>query len=378
MKKKLVLVTTTSQTFIQILGGQPGYLQQYYDVYLITSEEKQLKKFAELEGVTGHIAVPMKRRLAPFSDLWSVYSMIKALNKVKPDIVHSYTPKAGLVSALAGCFVKKCVVGHTFTGLIFPFKKGIVKFLFRLIDKTICFLNEFVVAEGKGVQLMLEEITNKDICIIGNGNIAGVDLAFFNVASIVPMVTSDYQVSLQATLDCDLVFCFIGRLNNEKGVFETISAFSKFAIESRKKCHLIIAGGIDLEDPLDEWSQNQIKQNSAISWVGEVKDIRDILRRSHIHILVSYREGFPNVVLQANAMGVPSIVSDICGSNEIITPGFNGWIVPPKSVDALLETFRSCETEDISKLGLNASANVSEKYERWQYIDKLKEFYEKI
>jgi len=312
----------------------------------------------------------MNRGISPFRDLASIYRMWKVLRRVKPDVVHSYTPKAGLVTMLAAFLAGVRVRVHTFTGLLFPTSVGFKRKLLVAIDRLICAAATTVVPEGEGVaaDLKADRITSKPLRLIGNGNIAGVDIQYFRPDACIP---------LQHGGSGSFTFCFVGRLNRDKGLQELVSAFTSL----EGGATLLLVGELDATAPVDEVTLDHIRTDPRIQTTGFLEDIRPALEACDVLILPSYREGFPNVVLQAGAMGKPVIASDINGCNEVIENDFNGWLVPPRDASALAERMThvmSLPPDERAKLGTNARARIVDRYEQTAYRRKLLEFYREV
>jgi glycosyltransferase involved in cell wall biosynthesis len=375
-KTKLMLVTTVPDTFISILNGQPGYLRGFFDVTLVSTDDGRLVEFGRLEGVkTYHI--PMVRGINPFADLHSVFRMVGLLCRSKPDVVHSYTPKAGLVSMLSGWICRVPIRVHTFTGLIFPTQTGFKQRLLIWIDRLICYCATRVVPEGQGVltDLCQYRITNKPLNVIGHGNIAGVDTGYFR---------PDHDDVLKAAkvlrdrLDGSrFVFCFVGRLNRDKGIRELVQAFSRLP----KDVSLLLVGGDDPVASIDDETRKLIRSSVNIHSLGFMGDIRPALAASDLLVLASYREGFPNAVLQAGAMRLPVIATDIGGCNEVITPGLNGWLVQPADADALyaaMNTALALPKEALLVMGQSARQRIAERFERTEHWERMRRFYQEL
>lgn len=372
-KKKLFIITTVPETLDAILKKQPHFLSQTYDVALVTSPSKLIENVKVNESVNVY-CVPMHRGINVFYDVFSLLNMIKLFLKHKPDIVHSYTPKAGLISMLAGFICRVPVRIHTFTGLIFPTSKGIKKKILIWIDRLICACASSIVPEGNGVKKDLIDygITRKPLVVIGNGNIAGVDTTQLNKQMVVkqglhlPLVK---QLNLPANA---FVFCFVGRFTQDKGFTELLTAFS----ELPDYAYLLLVGEMDERLPLPNDLTKTINTHARIHNIGWQSDVRPALAISNVLVLPSYREGFPNTPLQAGAMELPCIVSNINGCNEVIKTGFNGWIVPPKDSNALAEAmFISMQVDNLPQLGLQARCNIVDKFERQVHWKNMLSFY---
>lgn len=377
-KSKLLIVTTVPTTLASILSGQPRWLSKHFDVALATSPEPLAVKVGLDEGLTIH-TVSMHRGISPLNDLKSIVNMIRVIRRVKPDIIHSYTPKAGLVGMLAGAFARVPVRIHTFTGLIFPTASGVKKKILIAVDRLICRAATHIVPEGMGVKndLLNAKITSKKLEIIGNGNIAGVDVAHFDplaegVPESVLKLNADWKIPSDA-----FVFGFAGRLNRDKGLDELSAAFSTCA---NQKTWLVCAGDLDETAPPKSETMELLRSHPRVVLTGHVADVRPVLARADTLVLPSYREGFPNVLLQAAAMGTPLIGTDISGSNEIIDEGQNGFIVPSHDADALgqaMDKVMKFSDHQRAEIGRAGRAKVIEKYEQSVLRNSLLVFYQK-
>jgi glycosyltransferase involved in cell wall biosynthesis len=368
-KLKLIIVTTVPETLATILRGQPSWVNQYASVVCVTSPDPIINIVKEQEGVTV-IGIPMYRGISPLKDLVSIFRMWRVFRRVRPDVVHSYTPKAGLVAMLAGSLAGVQVRIHTFTGLVFPTSIGLKRKILIAIDRLICLVATKVVPEGEGVakDLRKNRITSKPLKVIGNGNIAGIDTEYFMPLQCPPLALEGREA---------FTFCFVGRLNRDKGLQELVAALTALQGEVR----LLLVGELDHTAPVDEVTLQEIKAHPRIQTTGFLSDIRPALEAADVIVLPSYREGFPNVVLQAGAMEKPVIASDINGSNEVIENDFNGWLVPVRDAKRLSERMAYAMTlsdDERSELGRNARARIVERYEQSAYRGQLLKFYREV
>ena len=374
--KKILLVTTVSETINGILAGQPRYLRGTFNVYLACSDKSFFPKIEKKEGIFPSY-IPMLRGISPFFDLYSLFKMIVLILRIRPDVVHSYTPKAGMIAMVASMICRVPIRIHTFTGLIFPTASGLRQKTLMLADRLICLCATRVVPEGNGVKndLINFKITNKTLQLIGNGNIAGIDVNFFNPDDIaINKEAFNIRSKLGVSQNAFLI-CFIGRLNYDKGIKELLMAFN--SIENEKK-HLIIVGPLDQAAPISDAEVNEINTNKKISWMGYLQDVRPILALSDVLVLPSYREGFPNVLLEAGAMGRVCISTNVSGANEIIDDGITGFIVPIKddrSLKAKLLHVMKIPTLELEVMGKAARKKICELFERKSYLNKLTDFY---
>jgi len=370
---KLVIVTTVPITLTGILANQPKFLAEHFAVSIISSPDEELKQVEITENVPTY-AVAMQRGISPFNDLVSLFKMIKQLRKLKPEIVHSYTPKSGLITMLAGFIFRVPIRVHTFTGLIFPTSTSIKQKILIWMDRLICACATTIIPEGNGVKqdLINYGITKKKLNVIGHGNIAGVDTDYFN-RDVVIHEGTDSKLRKQLNLPKDaFLFCFVGRFTVDKGFSELIAAFNKLP----ENAHLVLVGEMDKRIPLPPDTIKALKQHSRIHNLGWQNDIRPALTISDVLVLPSYREGFPNTPLQAGAMQLPCIVSDINGCNEIIIPNVNGWLVPAKDNDSLFNAMlNSMAADNLVELGNNARTNIEHSFERSAHWQNMLGFY---
>ncbi|WP_430869529.1 glycosyltransferase family 4 protein [Cupriavidus basilensis] len=360
---------------MSILKLQPRFLNGEFEVVLVCSPGANVLDIGENEGVAVNV-VKMRRGISPFRDIVSIVGMVRCILRCKPEIVHSYTPKAGLIAMIAArlCFVPVRV--HTFTGLIFPTAHGIKRELLIWIDRLICFCATRVIPEGNGVKNDLQRfrITHRPLQVIGHGNIAGVDTSYFSPNAI---GLSKFAVELKTQLGIDsdaFVFCFVGRLNKDKGIGELMQAFA--ALPSN--AHLLFVGELDQTAPVGADVLASIEAHPRVHMLGFLVDVRPALRVAHVLVLPSYREGFPNVVLQAGAVALPVIATDINGCNEVIEPGFNGWLVPPRDAPALQCAMRDAMQTSATKLqemGSRGRERVQIRFEQRGHWERMAQLY---
>lgn len=371
-KKKVLRVSTIPLSLNLLLKGQLKMLNEEYEVVAVSSPGEDLKAVAERECVRT-VELPMERRISLLKDIRSLWAMIKLIRKEKPWMVYSLTPKAGLVTMIAGKLCGVPVRVHMFTGLVFPTATGLKRQILMFTDRLTCFCATVVNPEGEGVKRDLERyhISSKPLTIIGNGNINGLDMDFYDRTPEVLEKAQAYQKEGTTT------YCFVGRIVGDKGINELVSAFKRLHAEHPATRLLLVGPFEDNLDPVSEETRNTIETLSAIEAVGWQSDVRPFLAASDVFVFPSYREGFPNVVMQAGALGLPSIVTDINGSNEIIRNGENGVIIPSKDEEALYQTLKdTLENPDKWKtIAANARESIARRYEQQMLWKEIKKFY---
>lgn len=375
MLLKVFRISTVPCSISELLKGQLKMLNQYYDISAVSSPGPEMEIIKEREGVRV-IELPMERRISILKDFISLVKMVILFIKERPQMVHSMTPKAGLISMLAGWITGVPIRMHTFTGLVFPTAKGNMKKLLILMDKITCFCATHVNPEGEGVRrdLIKFHITNKPLHVLANGNVNGVDLDYFSRTEDVLKQAESIRKEGMFT------FCFIGRIVKDKGINELISAFVRLYSEN-KNIRLLLVGSFEKDlDPVLPETEDAINNHEAIDFVGFQKDVRPYLMASDALVFPSYREGFPNVVLQAGAMGLPSIVTDINGCNEIIEDGVNGVIIQPKDADKLYDAMKVFVTNKdlVKSMADVAREKIVAKYDRNIVWKALLEEYKRV
>lgn len=375
---KLIRTTTVPVSLNYLLKGQLSFLNQHFEVVAVSGEDEHLKAVVEREQVRV-VPLTMQRAIRPFHDLVALWRLYWLFRTERPQIVHSITPKAGLLSMLAAKMAGVPVRMHTFTGLIFPSRSGFMQKLLIKMDQLLCWAATNIYPEGNGVKLDLINygITSKPLKVLANGNVNGIDLEFFSCTQIY----SEQKEQLRQELGLqpnDFVFIFVGRLVGDKGINELIEAFFKLPIPNTK---LLLVGPFESElDPLQPETLKVIETHPNIILVGFQSDVRPYFAVSDCLVFPSYREGFPNVVMQAGAMGLPSIVTNINGCNEIIVEGENGTIIPVKNVAALVDAMQKMiyDTSYYHHLRQNARRMIQSRYEQRVVWEALLEEYRRV
>ncbi|MGP1993428.1 glycosyltransferase family 4 protein [Zobellia laminariae] len=377
MKRKLFRIAAAPGSLAVLLKGQLRFMNNYYEVTGVASEGFQHDTIRDNEGINT-IVINIDRRINLLADIKSLYQLFILFRKEKPFIIHSITPKAGLLSMVAGYLAGVPHRLHTFTGLVFPTQTGLMKKMLIFFDKIICFCATNIYPEGQGVKndLIQYKITKKPLHIIGHGNVNGIDLSFFDPKLYPDNKQKEIRKSLNIEKS-DFVWSFVGRIGFDKGIEEMINSFVQIQKQS-KNSKLLLVGPYEKDiDPLPESIEKEIKENASIISAGWQQDVRPYFAISNIFVFPSYREGFPNVLLQAGAMGIYSIVTNINGSNEIIEDGLNGVIIPVKNTEALTKAMEDCLKNSSNFQNANEKYRelISEKYNQdFVWSKQLKEY----
>ncbi len=382
MKKKLIRITTVPYSLGSLLKGQLKYMSNDYEVIGIASSEPKgdLERAAASQNARG-IPIKMTRKITPFQDLRSLISLYRVLRHEKPFFVHTHTPKAGLIGMLAAFFARVPHRLHDIAGLPLLEATGLKKKILVWVEKLTYACATRVYPNSRGIHKIVVEnkfARPEKFKVLDKISSNGVDTTRFNRELFKAEELSQLRASLGIASD-DFVCIFIGRLVKDKGINELVSAFQKLS-QKRAKLKLLLVGMFEKDlDPLHPSTMQGIENNPSIISAGTQDDVRPYLAIADLLVFPSYREGFPNVPLEAGAMGLPSVVTNINGCNEIVEEGENGLIVPPKDEAALASAVERCLDDPalLEKLSGNARELISSRFEqKGIWVEILKEYRE--
>ncbi len=379
--RKLIRITTVPLSLEKLLEGQLEYMQEHYNVLAIASEPEKLREWGDRHGIKT-IAIPMTRKITPFQDLKTLYKLYRLFLSEKPDIVHTHTPKAGVSGMIAAYLARVPARLHTVAGLPLLIETGLKRKVLMLVEKitfrcaTHVYPNSFVLQD---YLLTNNYLPKKKSKVIANGSSNGIDTAYFDPARY----TDEFKTQQRSSLGipkANFIFVFVGRLVADKGINELVEAYAAVKKEHSHVNLLLVGPEEPLLDPLLTETRIRIKEDDSIISVGYQNDIRPFLAISGALVFPSYREGFPNVVMQAGAMGLPIVATDINGCNEIVSKGINGILVRPKSIVDLKEAMLALlqEPETYNRLQDNARQLIVKSYERSYLWDALLREYQTL
>lgn len=404
--KKIVRASTIGASLNMFCRDVLGELKNAgYEVIALSNPDNRLSELSEREKVRT-AGIPMERKISFPKDIISLYRLICFFVSEKPDMVHSMTPKAGLLCMMAAWLTRVPVRVHTFTGLVWPTSTGFTRQILKMTDRITCFCATHVIPEGQGVLEDLRDghITMKKMKVLGYGNIRGIDLNYWKRSS----QPQDLTTSRPFT------FLFVGRLVGDKGINELVISFTrlvtqvkKLKCEKVKACRLVLVGNYEAElDPIKEETRKLIDSVPEIEAVGPKygDDLLKCYEECDCFVFPSYREGFPNTVIEAGAMELPCIVTDINGAREIIRPSLspskgdemnvnlrlkvgermsireNGVVIPSKNADALYDAMLWMMTHDAEREQMAAAARplVASRFEQGFVRQQLYDFYHEV
>ena len=375
MSKKIIRAVTVSMSVDFFSPMVKDLQQQGYEVVSVSSPGPELDNLRAL-GVKV-LEVPMERHISLSKDLKSLLQLIKVFRKERPYMVHSMTPKAGLLCMMAAWLTRVPRRIHTFTGLVWPTAAGLSRKVLMLTDWLTCACATHVIPEGEGVKHDLQQhITRKPLKVLGYGNVRGVDMQRFSRRTEVMAMAGEIRK------DGVFTYLFVGRIVGDKGINELMQAFQRLQTECPNVRLLLVGRFEENLDPLKGETMEAIKSNPGIEHVGPKygDDLLAYYAASDCFVFPSYREGFPNTVMEAGAMDLPCIVTDINGSREIIEDGKNGVIIPSKDVDALYNAMKAMVTdkEKTARYASPARQMIADRFEQSFVRKCLYEFYEEL
>lgn len=370
---KLIRITTVPISLKVLLKGQHRFMKyQGFDVLGVSSSGNELEEVKNQEEIPVY-ALEMTRTISPLQDLKSLWNFYKLCRKEKPTIVHSHTPKAGIVGMLGARLAGVPIRLHTVAGMPLMEATGMKRRILDWVEKLTYSAATGVYPNSKGLYdfIIQHQYTSMEkLMVIGNGSSNGIDTSFFSREKLEETDLIKLRTSLSIK-DHDFVFVFVGRLVGDKGINELVSAFAQL---NKPNVKLLLVGSLESDlDPLANEIQSEIDRNPNIITVGFQKDVRPYFAISNALVFPSYREGFPNVVMQAGALELPSIVSNINGCNEIIIEGENGMIIPVKNIEVIHDAMIKFVEDGVfyNKLKSNSRKMITNRYEQKIVWDAL-------
>ncbi len=362
-------MTTVPMSLAGLLKGQLKFMSQYFDVIGISSSGQGLLKEIETWEDIQSIPVEMTRKITPIKDLTAVYKLYKIFKTEQPFIVHTHTPKAGTLGMLAAKWAGVPHRLHTIAGLPLVEASGPKRLLLNIVEKITykCATKIYPNSNGLKKIILEHKFTSKTkLKVLGNGSSNGIDTSYYDTLMVSDKNKKDLKEQLGIKPN-DFVFLFVGRLVNDKGINELIDAFAHIS-KAFAHAKLLLVGPYETHmDPLKGKTMETIKTHKNIIAVGWQNDVRPYFAISNILVFPSYREGFPNVVLQAGAMKLPCIVTNINGCNEIVSEPDNGIIIPVKNTGALrsaMETMYRMPTKERNIMGETSRKMIVAKFEQ--------------
>ncbi len=357
-----------------LLKGQLNFMSQKgLEVYMASTPDANVPALEEQQNAK-FFPLPLSRELTPVKDLIALYHTIRLIQKLKPQIVHTHSPKAGVVGMLAAFLCRVPVKIHTVAGLPLMEVTGAKRKLLNFVESFTYWCADWVLPNSQELKKFIldHDFTRPSkVKVIGDGSSNGMDVAYFSITQDLLAEGKAFRQEHGITKE-HTILTFMGRLAFYKGINELVEAF-QILQKKYSNLKLLLIGAPEELNPLKESTKNEVISNKDIISVGHQKDVRKFLAVSDIFVFPSYREGFPQALMQASAMGLPSVATNINGCNEILENGKTGILIEPKSVEAIVDaTSQLLDDEQgriiMAKAAQNFITTNFEQKKLWQMI----------
>lgn len=370
--KKIIIITTVPMSFATLIKGQARYLSKDFKVKLATSYSEQNEQIGSYEGVELK-SINMTRQITPFKDLKALFEIYNYIKKENPDIVYTFTPKAGLLGMIAAFIAKVPVRIHNIVGMPLIEAVGKKKLLLKFIEKITYSFSTRLFCNSFGLKKYINDnLTNKEIKVVAQGSINGVDIEFFKNTK-----TQKEQIEVRSKYDIeenDFVITFVGRIVKDKGINELVESFVSLN-KKYKNIKLLLVGDYEEQlNPIKPESKEFIDSLDSIITVGFQNDIREFLSITDLFVLPSYREGLPNSLIEAGSFGIPLLATNINGCNEIIEENITGILVDKKNTKSLQDGIEKLIQDKKLYFTIKSKvrSRIVEKYEQFYFWKELK------
>ncbi len=372
IKKRICVVTTKSSTLKSFLIGQLEYLSRNgYDVTVVCDTDDELAQ--SLPEWIQYKPIPMKRGIDGFGSLRSIWNLYRLFKSGKYDIVQYSTPNAACYSSIASWIAGIPIRLYCQWGIRYVGFHGWKRKLYKMIEKMTCSLSTHVEPDSEGnLRFSRHEglYTSDKSRVIWHGSANGVDLKKFDISQKEQWRKQIHQK--YGLGNKDFIFGFIGRIEKDKGINELLSAF-RTVVQSFDDVKLLIVGPYDKKPGINQELITWSEECASVIYCGYVTEVEKHISAMDVFILPSYREGFGSVVVEAEAMGVPVIVTDIPGPTDAMQDGITGLVVPKATVEPLVEAMENMRLNAAMRqeMGHKAIHFAQTRYEQatlWTYI----------
>mgnify|MGYP006145271559 CR=1 FL=1 len=376
---KLIRITTVPLSLKLLLSGQMKFMKDAgWEVLMVSADGREIQEVTKREDSPHHI-IPFTRSITPFWDLYCLWLLFKLFRKEKPDIVHTHTPKAGLLGMVAAKFAGVKTRIHTVAGMPYMAADKNKKNLLMKAEKwTFSYATEVWPNSESLQKFILSEklVDSSKVRIVGAGSSNGVDLSVFNRQSL----KENHLVAATMRIlpgENEFIVLGVGRLVKDKGIEDLVKAFLSSKIVNKSK--LVLLGSFEQDlDPIDDQILRQIQDHPKIIQIEWTDHVSHYMAISDILVHASHREGFPNVLLEAGAMQLPIICSNIIGNKDIVTDRKSGLMFPVGKTDVIKDAleFAFVKREFMQGLAENLYHEVIAKYDRKiMHQNILKQYY---
>lgn len=370
-KDKNIAFIVSSPTTLVWLESLINKLSLEYNVSVIANFNGSFLLKKELLDIVEVVTIPIVREINIFKDLKALILLFKFFSSKNFLIVHSITPKAGLLAMISSWACRTPIRIHTFTGQIWYTKSGLFRWILKCFDSVIIFFSTFIQVDSFSQKSFLVKeglVSEKNSFVIGKGSISGVDITRFNER---PSVRDKIRSDMNS--EDKLIILYLGRLKKDKGILDLVEAF-KILRNKSLKIDLWIVG------PDEENLTPIISSVVGIKQISYTSEPEAYMTSADIFCLPSYREGFGNVIIESAACGVPSVVNEIYGLTDSVVKNKTGLFAKTRSVESLADTLEVLITDDSlrSELGRNAQKRARKDFSQKAHNDLQIDLYNKL
>ena len=379
-KPKIFRVVTIPAYMNLILRNQLGYLQQFYEIIGVTADDNFHYNFiAEREGIKTY-SIDIQRKVLIWKDLKALFSLIGLLVKEQPQVIHTQTPKAGLLGMLAGAICRVPVRIHSVTGIpLRGLQGGVSGGILGLMEWITFRFSTCVVPNSEGIRDMLGalmgETEQQKVYFLGYGSTNGVDLQrFVPNAEVRRTMREQWGIS-----EDQLVLGYVGRIARDKGSREMLDAFTALKVKYPSLVLLVVGLPETEYGELGPGFIEELRNTEGVVLAGRQPEVAPYFTMMDILVHPTYREGLPNALLEASATELPIVSTDIPGCNEVVENGVSGILVTPRSTKELRDAIEVLvlDSEKRRTMGKAGRERVKQHYEQSLVWKHWKELYDR-
>lgn len=322
MKKRFCIVVSSPMTAKAFLRDQLAVLSGLHELHVVANADDEGAFLGQMGVRASFSRAGIERRISPFRDFAALLALLRIFGSRRIEVVHSVTPKAGLLAMTAAFGAGVPCRIHTFTGQVWANKKGVARWVLKNMDRIISLLATHILVDSASQRDFLAAsgvVCGKKAVVLGHGSISGVDIDRFR-----PDAGMRAEVRRElGTGEGDILFLYLGRLNKDKGIPELLGAFERVH-KHFPQARLLLVG------PDEEGLDAAIPSSNAFLRVGYTATPERYMAACDVFVLPSHREGFGSTVIEAAACGVPCIASRIYGLTDAVVEGETGLLHRPQ------------------------------------------------
>ena len=375
--KKLIIIVTVPVVLETWLKGQPRFLSNYYEVEIITASSHTIPSVAEYENVDIK-TMDFTRKISPLRDTKVLFQLVRYMIKEKPAIVYTLTPKAGLLGMIASWISRVPYRIHCVVGLPHLEAKARRKTILTMTEKVTYSFASKIYCNSLNLQTVVSSLTTKPVGVIGNGSVNGVDTEVFK--DTLTLEEKKVIINNLGFMEDDFIITFVGRIVKDKGINELVNVFTKLNLKYKNVKLLLIGDYKNETDPISAISMKTIETHKSIKYLEFQEDVGEYMAISSLFVLPSYREGLPNVLIEAGSYGIPLVATDINGCNEIIQNDINGILVKKKDETDLYNAIEKfvLDTNFYKMIKSHVRESIIKKYDQKYFLNELLNEFQKI